>query len=83
MALELAKTFEMPGKTEEAREYYRKVYEDYSPASLDIWEEPVTFLCQELRNGPGDEVALEWLKEAQRMCPGSKVVARFEHKFWH
>jgi hypothetical protein len=70
----------MLGKAEDAREYYRKIYENYSAARSDTWEEAVTFLCQELRNGPGDEEALEWLKEAQRICPGSKVVSRFEHK---
>ena len=46
LALELAKTFEVLGKADEAREYYRKVYENYSAARLDTWEEAVTFICR-------------------------------------
>lgn len=80
LALELAKSFEMLGKHEAAKEYYQRIFAAYSLSRQEVWEEAVVFLCQERRDREGDRAALDLIKEAQRTCPTSKVISRFEHK---
>lgn len=80
LALELAKTFSMLGKASLALEYSQKVFQNYSAKNRDHWEDAVVFICRDQRSNLGDEVALAFIRKALKLCPDSRVIARWEQK---